>query len=229
MVDFHSHILPGIDDGSKNVSESLKLLKMLSAQGIKVVAATPHFYPEDESLENFLLRRRDSYRKLKPLLSEDSPRIRLGAEVYYYKGISRLYGLQSLCLKGSRLLLLEMPSAPWTEYTLRELISLASSGEFKVALAHIERYSRYQKPEIWDRLLAAGLIMQANASFFLDWKTRRKAISLLSSDRIQLIGSDCHNMTSRPPQIGEAFEQISEKLGDSFMNHLIGLWKSLFV
>ena len=51
MIDFHTHILPLMDDGSKSIEESIKMLKMLSAQGVKRIVATPHFYANDESVD----------------------------------------------------------------------------------------------------------------------------------------------------------------------------------
>ena len=59
VIDFHSHILPGIDDGSKNVEESLQMLRMMAKQGITHVVATPHFYPQHDTPESFLKRRAD--------------------------------------------------------------------------------------------------------------------------------------------------------------------------
>lgn len=64
MIDFHSHILPGIDDGSASVEESLKLLEMLAEQGVKTVVATPHFYPDRTSVSDFLRRRDAAYQRL---------------------------------------------------------------------------------------------------------------------------------------------------------------------
>ena len=64
MIDFHSHILPGMDDGSQTVEESLTLLEMLRAQGVDTVAATPHFYARENSPEVFLRRRREAWERL---------------------------------------------------------------------------------------------------------------------------------------------------------------------
>ena len=65
MIDFHSHILPCLDDGSKSVDESIKMLKTLASQGVKKVVATPHFYANDESIEQFLNRRDEAFLKIK--------------------------------------------------------------------------------------------------------------------------------------------------------------------
>ena len=65
-IDFHSHILPKIDDGSRSVEESVKLLDLMAQDGVSVVAATPHFYCSKTSIHRFLDRRAEAYEKLKP-------------------------------------------------------------------------------------------------------------------------------------------------------------------
>lgn len=112
MIDFHSHILPGMDDGSQTVEESLTLLEMLRAQGVDTVAATPHFYARENSPEVFLRRRREAWERLNARLTPGGPQVLLGAEVRYYRGISRLEELHRLCLSGTHVLLLEMPFPP---------------------------------------------------------------------------------------------------------------------
>ena len=64
LTDFHSHILPGVDDGSTSVEESIAMLRMLSRQGVSHVVATPHFYPNYDDPEQFLRRRKDVYEDL---------------------------------------------------------------------------------------------------------------------------------------------------------------------
>lgn len=64
-IDFHTHILPGIDDGSRNVEMSLRMLAAQREQQVDEIVATPHFYAQKDSVEEFLLRRQRSYEKLK--------------------------------------------------------------------------------------------------------------------------------------------------------------------
>ncbi len=220
MIDWHSHVLPGMDDGSKDLQESTALLDMLRQQGVDTVIATPHFYPNNESAARFLQRRAEACQRLAPCLSAEMPRVLCGAEVYYYPGISRLTQLPQLCI-ANKLLLLEMPLSKWTEFTVRELIELAQCSRFILVLAHIERYLPLQSKATWNRLYEAGILMQVNASFFLRFRTRRKAITMLRQGRIHLIGSDCHNTTSRPPLIGEARNIICKKLGEAFFSQFI--------
>lgn len=210
MIDFHSHILPGMDDGSKNIKESLQMLNASARQGITYMAATPHFIPSESSLEGFLIHREQAFFQLKEVWHPALPRILLGAEVYYFEGMSRVE-LDVLCMEGTGLLLLEMPFQTWTDRMTAEVLALQNHPGLRVLMAHVERYLGFQRKTVWDELLQAGVLMQCNASFFLRWNTRRRALHLLESGRVHLLGSDCHNMEERSPRMGAALEAIGEK------------------
>lgn len=220
MTDFHSHILPSMDDGSRSVDESLKMLGELSLQGISRVIATPHFYANDESVFDFLGRRREAFEKLSAELTDGMPEVLLGAEVRYYDGISRLAEMKSLCIQGTDLFLLEMPEKRWTEYTLRELEDIACAGRVTLVLAHVDRCMEYQKADTIYRLNSNGVMMQLNAEYFSHFFTRRKAVSMMKNGMVQFIGSDCHNMTDRKPEIGKAYKVIKNRLGSEFTDSL---------
>ena len=140
IVDLHSHVLPGIDDGSKSVEQSLEILAASRAQGIQVMAATSHFYPSENSPERYLERREHSLQKLLGALEPDMPVLLPGAEVYYFEGISTAKGIDALKITGTPLLLLEMPFGPWTDRMVGEIYALADQPGITVLLAHIERY-----------------------------------------------------------------------------------------
>lgn len=231
MIDWHSHILPNMDDGSRNVAESMNLLKMLVNQQVDTVVATPHFYASLESKEDFLQRRARCYHKLMEEISSeaDLPHILLGAEVKYYPGISARNDLRDLCIEGTRLLLLEMPFSEWTEYTIRELNILACSKGIVVILAHIERYFSLQKEDVWNKLRDNGILMQVNANFFTGAFTKRKALRLLDEGFVHMIGSDCHNITTRPPVIAQAYDFIHKKFGGEFVGQMQEYAESLLV
>ena len=218
-----------MDDGSRNVAESLNMLRMLSTQGADTVIATPHFYANAESVESFLKRRERAYKLLEAEDLSTAPKILLGAEVKYYSGISGMSNLQDLCIKGTNLLLLEMPFSEWTGYTVRELDTLARSKGIVLILAHVERYWAFQKPDVWNRLRNDGIILQVNAEFFADFFTRRKALRQLVGGGVHVLGSDCHNLTSRAPRLGKAYEVIGKKLGERFVDQMSGFEKSLLL
>ena len=227
MIDWHSHVLPALDDGSRSVDESLALLKMLSEQGVDTVIATPHFYADRESLSSFLERREGSYKILRDALAEGMPRILLGAEVSYYSGISRLEGLSRLCIEGTDILLLEMPFLKWTESIVREVELMLASTSYTVVLAHIERYFDMRNGEAIERLLSRGALAQSNAGFFCRKGTRRLALKLLRLGTVSLIGSDTHSVEQRPPRIDEACEIIEKKLGNEYIEKINRLGYSL--
>lgn len=211
MIDFHSHVLPGMDDGSKSVEESLALLEASAGQGISHMAATSHFYPMENSPEQFLERRAAAAERLRRVWKPGLPKLLLGAEVYFFEGMSGVQELDALRLEGTQLLLVEMPFHSWTDRMVKELLAVHERPGICVMLAHIERYFRFQPKGIWDDLRDRGILMQSNAEFFLSWRTKRKACRMLAEGRIHLLGSDCHNMTARPPRLGEALAAMKRE------------------
>lgn len=231
MLDFHTHILPNVDDGSQSTEESMCMLQMLKEQGCEVVAATPHFVADNDTPEVFFRRRIKAYEALKTEMSKQGqpfPEVLLGAEIYYYPGISRMSELSSFCLENSKLLLLEMPVSKWNEYMIRELIEMTYWGNIQVVLAHFERYLGMQSKDVWQNLINNGILLQSNASFFLNTRTKRKALKMLKNGQIHFIGSDCHNVKHRPPRIGDAVSVIQDKLGTEFVEGWEHFQKSFF-
>ena len=230
MTDLHSHILPQIDDGAGSIDESIKLLEILSAQGVQTVCATPHFYPTRDNPESFFERRNAANeRLLNALEGKEHPEILLGAEVAYFPGISRLKELYDLRIEGSKILLLEMTMSEWSEYALRELTEIACMGNMSVVIAHAERYRKYQKDDSWYRLLDLGVLFQSNATYFTNLKTRRKALKQLKRGEIHFVGSDCHNIIDRAPKMSEAMGIITDKLGAEYVNKIQELFDSFSI
>ena len=220
MIDFHMHVLPGIDDGSKTVTSSLQMLEA-SAAHVDTVAATSHFYAEENSLSEFLTQRAEAYERLSQALEdrEDLPQILLGAEVRFFRGVSAMEDLEQLCLEGTNLLLLEMPFVRWTDHMLQEVEAIGRRGLQPVA-AHIERYLSIQPRKTMDVFWDLDVLIQCNASFFLSRWTARRALAMFRKGMIHFLGSDAHNMSSRPPNYGQALEVIEKKLGQEALDRL---------
>ncbi len=212
MIDLHTHILPKMDDGSRSVTESLALLKAEAEQGVDTVVCTPHFYADQNDPIQFLERRQTAWECLQPALQPGMPEICLGAEVQYFSGISRVDSVSKLRIEGSNLLLVEMPFHKWSDWELSEIADLNGREDVQVVLAHIERYLDMQSRDIMDRLLRNGLLIQSNASFFRNWKTKHKAMRMLKHGEIHFIGSDCHNMSARPPNMGGLADSVYPRL-----------------
>ena len=227
MIDFHSHILPAVDDGSKSVDESLSMLRALKSQGVDTVIATSHFYATHRSPAEFLKRRNAAFNELKAVLTDDCPRIILGAEVLYFPGISHMEQLESLCTEGTDLLLLEMPFTSWSQAMIAEVNEIARSRRVQLIMAHIERYYFKQDVSVWDEFLSQGILMQSNADFFLPFWEGRKALKLLREGRIHLLGTDCHNMKERRPRMDEAVRKIQRSLDEDTIQEIDALGHQL--
>lgn len=212
IVDFHTHILPCIDDGSKSVEMSLKMLGHYSKED--VVVLTPHFYPSHDRPEKFLEKRQEAYQQLLEVVDEAMPKLVLGAEVYYFHGISQWQGLKDFVIENTKYVLIEMPMPPWTKQMIEEVDMIYSNLGLKPIMAHIDRYIQpFKTHGILRMLEGMNILVQANASFFLENKTSRWARKLLKQEVIHVLGSDCHNLDSRAPNLLAALKKIERKMG----------------
>ena len=232
LVDFHTHILPGIDDGSQDESMTRDMLFEEKRQGVVDIVATPHFYANQMSVDGFLENRSAALEKTEQIrreADEPLPSIITGAEVYYFSGIGRAEEIPRLCIGDTRVLLLEMPFEQWTDDVLRDVKDLIRKQKLTIVLAHIERYYRFQKDmDIWDCIMDLPLHTQINAGSFVNkgrflrpdrrWQF---CIDFLKDHPDTLhMGSDCHNMVNRPPNLEKGREGIKAKLGQEALDRI---------
>lgn len=217
LIDFHAHILPEIDDGSQSVEESVEMLQMLSRQNVKTVVATPHFYPDMHSFDDFIFKRNVALEKLKSKLSADLPSILTGAEVAFFPGIASFERLSELQICDSKFLLIEMPMEHWRETAVRELLKMTCKSSMIPVIAHIERYIGLVDYDTLMELSANGVLLQMNCSAFIFRKTKRTAIKMMSNDMITFLGTDCHDLRERPPRMDEAQKMIVKYFGEDFL------------
>ncbi len=217
VIDFHSHVLPGIDDGSNSIAESVAMLRMEAEQGIKHVVATPHFYARYDTPERFLKKRLEAERQLREEMQKHNglPQISIGAEVYFFNGISESDAILELTIDSKRYILIEMPQAPWTDAMYRELEGIYIKRGLIPIVAHVDRYIRpFRTFGIPQRLEELPVLVQANAEFFLNRGTSAMALRMLRDGKIHLLGSDCHNLQSRKPNLESAVKVIEKRLGE---------------
>jgi len=222
MMYLHSHILPEMDDGSKDPQMSRQMLDSMQLQGVRTVVATPHFYASRDLPEAFLERRQ----RAAQLLGDPAPgqpRVILGAEVAYFDGMGRSEQvLRQLQLGSSGLLLVEMPFGEWNKRILREVCDLPLQTGLTPVLAHVDRYRRRdQFPAAMEELLDCGVLFQCNADSFLQFGSRGWALKLLRQGLVHFLGSDAHNLTTRKPNLGEAARVIEKKLGAEYLEDLM--------
>ena len=224
MTDFHCHILPGMDDGSKSVEMSLQMLDADREMGIETVVATPHFYGYRERTERFLERRAASWEELSDAIESSGrqyPRILLGAEVAFYSGLLKHRHLDTLCVTGTKTLLLEMPFAQWGGLELDVVSTLCLDRGYEIVLAHLERFTSLQKnTAAMEQILRLPVWVQINAEAILPVTRRGKWVRMFRDGQAHLLGSDAHNMSSRPPNLGKGWEILRRKAGEPVLEEI---------
>lgn len=223
VIDFHTHILPLVDDGSDSLETSALMLEAQKKQGVEKVIATPHFYANYDKPERFLEKRKQSVQMLLQGIKDldNMPEIKVGAEVYYFEGMSDCEYLKDMAIEGTKCVMIEMPFKHWSDYNLNQLEGIRQKLGLTPIIAHIDRYIRpLSQKKTFERLERLPVLIQANASFFVNKSTRRFALKLFRQGKIQLIGSDCHNLTSRAPNLSGAIDVIKQNLGENAIAHI---------
>ena len=258
-IDVHTHILPGIDDGSRRTEESLRMLTEERQQGVTTVACTPHFYASQYSMQRFLDMRSESLKRISRLYrsgqeaaetgesARELPQLLIGAEIYYFPGCGRA-DLSPLCyqrldavsgtmtpvLTPDPLVMIEMPFSPWTDRVCQDVRDIIEKQNLTVILAHVERYYEIQKDlTVWNRVFALPVIPQINGASlvprgFFHKKQSRWCMQFLQEHPNTLLGSDCHDMDHRRPDLQDARAQIEKVLGGQALHQMDAFAEGLF-
>lgn len=229
MIDFHTHILPEIDDGSSSTKESLALLKMLKKQGVNSVFLTPHFYAYSSSAENFCEMQEKALKELIKELKEDSVDIDLylGCEVFFFDELWRIEHLRDFCIKGTDYILLEMPFTEWTDAMVRSIEKIIGKG-YTPIIAHFERYLKHKSnlSKIYE-LIEMGALLQMNCKYLTGFFTRGKAIKFIKRGMVAALGTDCHNLSDRAPEYIAASDYLKKKLSEEQYKRFIRMQKRI--
>jgi protein-tyrosine phosphatase len=219
VIDLHTHVLPGLDDGTKTHEDALALARAAADDGIVQLAATPHLRADHPGVDPFSLRARcdDLNRRLR--------RARLDVEVvpggevdlYWAQAASdEALGLVSYEQRGDYLLV-ETPYGPLPD-DFEELLFRITVREFRVLLAHPERNPTLQRrPERLSRLLERGVLTQVTAGSLLNAQrrapSRRLAEALVAEGRAHVLASDAHRAVAGRPVGLSAAAAAADRLG----------------
>ena len=190
IIDFHSHILPGADHGCTDVREAILQLRLAKRFGTTDIVATPHFEPENDTVSSFLERRDAAVSTLLPYLTEQMPRVFVGAEVLLCEGMEKMPELEKLTVKGTKLLLLERPFLPLTDGMAATIAAIRERG-FDVLLAHVDRYKVQETCQV----LYPGVWAQLNSESLVSFFGRRKSLRFCYDGMVGAVGSDLHGIT----------------------------------
>ena len=218
MVDFHTHILPNIDDGSKSVEETFALIKEAEKAGFDAIISTSHYIEQYYNVPN-----RDRKIWLDALSSKfDEQNINmklyLGSEIYITEKIVELIKEEKAAtINNTKYVLFELPMNAKPFY-LNDVIFEIMKNDMKPILAHPERYSFIQKNpnEIYD-LIQKGVLMQSNYASFIGYYgngVKFTARKLLKNNMIHFLGSDVHTSKTIYPKIPKILEELKKLIGE---------------
>ncbi len=222
-IDFHTHIVPKMDDGAQTMEESLRMLLTAKASGADAVVLSPHFLNQ-ESIYDFCRLRDQKIADLKKEMAKTGdqyPALLAGAEVYLGCTLSEVDDIENLCIEGTNTILLELPYPFWNKWHIQEVYHLIARRNLTPVMAHIERYLKSPKDiEKLDRLISVGAKFQVNASSFLTFSGRRVIKALAQQGLIAAIGSDCHDERYRTADLTRPLCKMEKQFGDGFFQYV---------
>jgi len=228
MIDIHSHILPGLDDGAQDLEESIALAEAARNDGVTAIVATPHLFRRPSMIKDLNVIEK-KWLELKKALAERSVNIALhrGAEVHIgHETVREIRkNRRFLTLYKSSYLLVEFPSHHVFP-KVRDLFFEILNEKIIPIIAHPERNLVFTKnPETLYDLVEMGSLCQANAGSLMGYygrTIRKHVLSLLRLNLIHFIASDCHFAGSKWPKLSDAVKMAETVLGKERAQELVG-------
>lgn len=221
--DMHSHLLPGIDDGSPDVATSIELIRQLSANGIKEFICTPHII--GDMYRNNRETITGALTKLQKALQKDGLDVKISAAAEYMLDDYFMQLIQSgdrLMTLKDNIVLTELPFSIQPN-NIEELTFAINTNGYQPVMAHPERYGYFfGKPEAYHRLKDLGYLLQINLlslTGYYGYKVEKAAKYLLKNGLVDLVGTDLHHFNHLNTLLDEKSVKIFEKhLGDKIYN-----------
>ncbi len=220
MIDIHTHILPGVDDGLQHIGEALLMAEEAAAQGVAVVVATPHLYwTGRQALSAKQIR--EGVEELNALVQAKGIPVEIlpGCEIPLQEHLlERLERGEWMSLGGSgRTVLVEAPWEAWPSFGETALNHLLDAG-WTVVLAHPERHTYFQRNQsLLEELVHRGVHLQVTTGSLIPGKASpaaaRCAYELMERRLVSVVASDCHGVTYRRCDLGEAAELLRRTYG----------------
>lgn len=220
FTDIHTHLLPGVDDGAQDISQSLRLIRMAWENGTRTILLTPHYRGKYKKNTPAMLK--ENYDWLCELIKTELPdmNLYLGNEISYETDAPEaMHTGRVLTLNGSQYVLLEFRTNSLRSQIINGVSETIRCG-FVPIVAHVERYdiSRTDKTLIGE-LLEMGALLQLNADSVMGtngFGIKRFCHRLLKAGSVHFIASDAHDRKHRPPLLRECFLRVHKKYGREY-------------
>lgn len=227
LMDIHTHILPGVDDGAQNIQEALCLCHLAWEKGTRAIILTPHhrgIYKNDPAILQAVFGNfRQTLKKELPKMS-----LYLGCEVRFGDDIQQKFASgKLLCMADSRYVLLEFASTAFRAQIISGIIQCISAEKVPI-IAHAERYSAFLTDlSLVDEVLKMGAYIQLNADSVMGkhgFFVKRFCRKLLKAEKVHFIASDAHDPKRRPPNLLRCYNRICKKYGEKYAKRLF--WRN---
>lgn len=208
MIDLHCHILPGLDDGARDIDDSVAMARVAAADGIEAVCATPHIRHDHAVRVEEIAGRIDA---LNSRLAQEGIAVAIlpGGEVA--ETAVEALGVEELSRVGlgaGRWVLLEPAPGPLTDSLTRRVAHLAERG-YRALIAHPERHLSADLFERLAALVVEGALIQATADFFLREETADGMLAMAEAGLVHVLSSDAHTaLAGRPLRLGPSIERL---------------------
>ena len=224
-IDIHSHIIPGVDDGARNMETGMHMLQIAADDGISEIILTPHNKPGHHPMD--FSKTVSKVEELQKRLLENDIAIKLyiGNEIYYRSEIVReIENGQAATLAGTHYVLVEFNPLDDYDYIRSGIYTLLMNG-YRPILAHAERYRniRIKKSGLED-LIEMGCYIQLNADSImgkLGFEIRQFTRKLLKKELVHFIATDAHDATKRVPKLSACAEYVTKKYGEDYASYLL--------
>jgi protein-tyrosine phosphatase len=225
VIDLHTHILPGVDDGASTVGDAVALARMASDDGVSTIVATPHRGPWAYREDRADAERRLEEVRLACQHAGIDVDLLLGGEVFIAPNLAEQVreGL-ALTINGGRYLLVEWAYDHYPAYSEQAIFDLRLRGIVPI-VAHAERYRFVRRdPTYLATLIERGVLVQITASSLLGefgLAIQKLAETLLVDGLAQVIASDSHGVSRRPPVLSKARDRAAELVGEARARALV--------
>lgn len=225
FVDIHSHILPGLDDGSKSMEQSLEMLKIARQEGIHAIIATTHNMPGKGCPTGDVLKEALKQLRTEARAAGVDIDIYLGTEYYYREEVRELFEQQkAVTMSDSKYVLLEFHPAEDKTYIYNAVRDTYSSG-YTPIIAHVERYEQLmKKTEYVKKLRDMGALIQINASSVIGgngYHTKREVKRLLRERLVDFVSTDAHSDRHRSPRMEKCAAYLYKKFDSDYADRLL--------
>lgn len=224
-IDIHCHVLPGVDDGAKNIDESLEMLSIMHDEGIRTVILTPHYH--GGRMEPDAGKIRDRYDKLCAEAAQNEKLkdmgLYLGCEIYYYPSVTDwLDEGRVFSMADSSYVLLEFGFTMEKRMIAEGVSTIVNSGYVPI-IAHIERYEHLvgDLAQV-DGLIEKGALVQINSEcLYARHRVSSFAKKLLKEKMVHFLATDAHDTYDRAPALSDAAYYIAKHYGKDYCKSLI--------